>query len=134
MPISFFPPTQNNNSLADKWASSGLLDGLHTTTNTNIASLLESQASQLLYYEEPENIYTRIVIFEKYKKYKVYRNSNSSFESVGIPMVRRVFSQMIAQDLVSVQPLAAPTGTLFFFDEIERENVYKKRVLIEKDI
>lgn len=32
------------------------------------------------------------------------------------PHVRRVFSQVLAQDLVSVQPLAAPTGLLFYMD------------------
>jgi hypothetical protein len=33
-----------------------------------------------------------------------------------LPLVRRVFSQLFAQDIVSVQPLAAPMGQLLYLD------------------
>ena len=32
-----------------------------------------------------------------------------------MPMARRVFSKTIAQNLVDVQPMAPPTGGLFYF-------------------
>ena len=40
------------------------------------------------------------------------------FEGVAFPMIRRVFTILLADDIVSVQHLAAPTGLLYFMGEI----------------
>ena len=36
------------------------------------------------------------------------------FSSVAFPIVRRVFGGLIANDLVSVQPMSLPSGLIFF--------------------
>ena len=40
------------------------------------------------------------------------------------PIVRRVFPQrLIAQEIVSIQPMSAPTGALFYFDMQDRNSM-----------
>jgi hypothetical protein len=38
------------------------------------------------------------------------------FAAVAFPLVRRVFGSLIANDLVSVQPMSLPSGLIFFLD------------------
>jgi hypothetical protein len=38
------------------------------------------------------------------------------FAAVAFPIVRRVFGNLLAQDLVSVQPMSLPSGLIFFLD------------------
>ncbi|TXG83744.1 MAG: hypothetical protein E6R13_03625 [Spirochaetes bacterium] len=79
-----------------KWDSLGFLDGLKGHVKENIAQLYENQASTLL----TENTTTQ---------------SSGSFETVVFPIVRRVFSKLLANDIVSVQAMNMPIGKLFYF-------------------
>ena len=79
-----------------KWESLGFLDGLKGHVKENIAQLYENQASTLL----TENTTTQ---------------SSGSFETVVFPIVRRVFSKLLANDIVSVQAMNMPIGKLFYF-------------------
>ena len=38
------------------------------------------------------------------------------FQNVAFPIVRRVFAGLIANELVSVQPMSLPSGLLFYMD------------------
>src|SRR5690606_17854811 len=38
------------------------------------------------------------------------------FQNVAFPIVRRVFGGLIANELVSVQPMSLPSGLLFYMD------------------
>jgi hypothetical protein len=38
------------------------------------------------------------------------------FAAVAFPIVRRVFGGLIANELVSVQPMSLPSGLIFFLD------------------
>ena len=76
-----------------KWDSLGFLDGLKGHVKENIAQLYENQASTLL----TENTTT---------------NSSGSFETVVFPIVRRVFSKLLANDIVSVQAMNMVTLVL----------------------
>lgn len=87
--------------LVEKWNKTGLLGGLEDSkTNpirSNMARLLENQAGQLL------------------------REASSTgdiqgFQNVAFPIVRRVFGGLIANELVSVQPMSLPSGLLFYLD------------------
>lgn len=40
----------------------------------------------------------------------------TDFSNIALPLIRRVFSQTIAQDLVTIQPLEARVGRLFYLD------------------
>jgi hypothetical protein len=79
-----------------KWDSLGFLDGLKGHVKENIAQLYENQASSLL-------------------TEATTANSSGSFETVVFPIVRRVFSKLLANDVVSVQAMNMPIGKLFFF-------------------
>lgn len=79
-----------------KWDSLGFLDGLKGHVKENIAQLYENQASMLL-------------------SESTTANSSGSFETVVFPIVRRVFSKLLANDIVSVQAMNMPIGKLFYF-------------------
>jgi len=87
-------------TLISKWESTGLLEGLGDDTVRNgMARLLENQAKELL--RESSSMQAGDV---------------EGFAAVAFPLVRRVFGSLIANDLVSVQPMSLPSGLIFFLD------------------
>lgn len=40
----------------------------------------------------------------------------NKFSNIAFPVVRRVFSGMIANEFVSIQPMTAPSGLIFYMD------------------
>lgn len=46
----------------------------------------------------------------------------TDFREITFPIVRRVFSKILANDIVSVQPMNLPSGQLFFMDFNREEN------------
>ena len=87
---------QIRNQTQAKWKSLGFLEGLKGHVQENIAQLFENQASSLLTEATDAT-------------------SSGSFETVVFPIVRRVFSKLLANDIVSVQAMNMPIGKLFFF-------------------
>lgn len=87
--------------LVKKWERTGLLEGLadspRNKLKSNMARLLENQAASLL----TEASVVGDVI---------------GFQNVAFPIVRRVFAGLIANELVSVQPMSLPSGLLFYLD------------------
>ena len=79
-----------------KWNKLGFLEGLKGHVKENVAQLFENQASALL-------------------NESTSSNSSGSFETVVFPIVRRVFSKLLANDIVSVQAMNMPIGKLFYF-------------------
>ena len=91
---------QEGAALLEKWERTGLLEGLgNDQTKNGMARLLENQAAQLL--KEASSMAAGDV---------------QGFASVAFPIVRRVFGGLIANDLVSVQPMSLPSGLIFFLD------------------
>lgn len=45
-----------------------------------------------------------------------------SFEKYVFPVIRAIYANLIAAELVSIQPLTAPTGLIFYFDVIYGSN------------
>ena len=90
---------QEGAALLNKWAQTGLLEGLSDSHKQNMAVLLENQAKSLL---KESNSMTL--------------GSVEGFAAVAFPIVRRVFAGLIANDLVSVQPMSLPSGLIFFLD------------------
>ena len=87
-------------ALMNKWERTGLLEGLDSdNAKNNMASLLENQAKELL--REASLMSSGDV---------------EGFAAVAFPIVRRVFGSLIANDLVSVQPMSLPSGLIFFLD------------------
>ena len=89
-----------SHALLSKWKKTGLLEGLETERQQNTMSrLLENQAKELL--RESTSMAAGDV---------------EGFAAVAFPIVRRVFAGLIANDLVSVQPMSLPSGLIFFLD------------------
>jgi len=87
-------------ALLSKWEKTGLLEGLENDNQKNgMARLLENQAKELL--REASTMSGGDV---------------EGFAAVAFPIVRRVFGGLIANDLVSVQPMSLPSGLIFFLD------------------
>jgi hypothetical protein len=87
-------------ALLRKWQRTGLLEGLSTDRQRqSMSRLLENQAKELL--RESSSMSAGDV---------------EGFASVAFPIVRRVFAGLIANDLVSVQPMSLPAGLIFFLD------------------
>ena len=87
-------------ALLSKWERTGLLEGLDNDRQKNsMARLLENQAKELL--REASTLAAGDV---------------EGFAAVAFPIVRRVFAGLIANDLVSVQPMSLPSGLIFFLD------------------
>jgi hypothetical protein len=88
-------------ALISKWEQTGLLEGLENDTLRNgMARLLENQAKELL----------------REAASSMSGGDVQGFAAVAFPLVRRVFGSLIANDLVSVQPMSLPSGLIFFLD------------------
>jgi hypothetical protein len=79
-----------------KWNELGFLEGLDGHQKDNIAQLYENQASYLI-------------------NEAAVADASGSFETVVFPIIRRVFSKLLANDIVSVQAMNLPIGKLFYF-------------------
>ena len=87
-------------ALLSKWERTGLLEGMgNESAKSGMARLLENQAKELL--REATTMSAGNV---------------EGFAAVAFPIVRRVFGGLIANDLVSVQPMSLPSGLIFFLD------------------
>lgn len=87
-------------ALLSKWEKTGLLEGITDDRKRNsMARLLENQAKELLRESST-----------------MAQGDVEGFASVAFPIVRRVFASLVANDLVSVQPMSLPSGLIFFLD------------------
>ena len=80
----------------NKWDKLGFLEGLRGHLKENVAQLYENQASHLINEATSDG-------------------SSGSFETVVFPIIRRVFSKLLANEIVSVQAMNLPIGKLFYF-------------------
>lgn len=85
-----------------RWEKLGLLDGLQGHIKESVATLYESQAKHLIYEATTAD-------------------NSGSFETVVFPLIRRVFSKLLANDIVSVQAMNLPIGKLFFIKPVTSE-------------
>ena len=91
---------KEGHALLKKWEKTGLLEGIkHERGRHSMARLLENQAKELL-----REVST------------MSGGDVEGFAAVAFPIVRRVFAGLIANDLVSVQPMSLPSGLIFFLD------------------
>ena len=89
--------------LVSKWTRTGLLRGLNENKRESMARMLENQAAQLL--REANTLGAS--------------NGGSNidgFSNIAFPIVRRVFGGLVANELVSIQPMSLPSGLLFYLD------------------
>jgi len=100
--------------LTEKWSRTGLLRGLDGQRREVMSQLLENQAAQVL--KESSSLSSG------------GGNVSSSgqiqgFSNIAFPIVRRVFGGLVANELVSIQPMSLPSGLIFYLDYTYGTNV-----------
>ena len=95
--------------LSAKWEKTGLLEGLKGSHKNNMGIILENQAKQLVVESSQtgggaasQGTFTA--------------GNGEQWAGVALPLVRKVFGQIAAQEFVSVQPMNLPSGLVFFLD------------------
>lgn len=94
-------------TINDRWERLGFTAGLNGYLKENMAVLFENEANTLL-------------------KESTTAQNSGSFETVVFPLVRRVFSRLLANDIVSVQAMNMPIGKLFFILPVTSQRKYDK--------
>lgn len=89
-----------------RWEDLGFVDGLEGSIKENIATLYENEAKHLIYEATASD-------------------NSGSFETVVFPIIRRVFSKLLANDIVSVQAMNLPVGKLFFILPVTSEREWE---------
>lgn len=88
--------------IQERWDRLGLVKGLEGNVKETVATLYENQAKHLL-------------------KEATASDNSGSFETVVFPLIRRVFSKLLANDIVSVQAMNLPIGKLFYIKPVTSE-------------
>ena len=96
----------DSDRLAEKWSASGLLEGLGEKETANMAMILENQAKQIVAEANTNNVGGA----------SHGGGAGEQWAGVALPLVRKVFAQIVAQDFVSVQPMSLPSGLVFYLD------------------
>ena len=95
--------------LASKWEKTGLLEGLKGATKSNMGIILENQAKQLVVESSQTGGGTASTA-------GFAAGTGEQWAGVALPLVRKVFGQIAAQEFVSVQPMNLPSGLVFYLD------------------
>lgn len=85
-----------------RWSKLGLIEGLEGHIQETVATLYENQAKHIIYEASSSD-------------------NSGSFETVVFPLIRHVFSKLLANDIVSVQAMNLPIGKLFFVKPVTSE-------------
>ena len=98
---------EDSAKLAEKWAKSGLLEGIEDKkVMNNMAMILENQAKQVVSEANTTNVGGG----------SFSAGAGEQWAGVVLPLVRKVFAQIVSQDFVSVQPMNLPSGLVFYLD------------------
>ena len=92
--------------IQNRWDQLGFTEGLDGTIKENVATLYENEAKHLIYEATASD-------------------NSGSFETVVFPIIRRVFSKLLANDIVSVQAMNLPVGKLFFILPVTSEREFE---------
>ena len=88
-----------------RWDALEMTKGLKGIIKENVATLYENEAKYLLTEATASD-------------------NSGSFETVIFPIIRRVFSKLLANDIVSVQAMNLPVGKLFFMLPVTSEREF----------
>jgi hypothetical protein len=92
--------------LVGKWEKTGLLKNLNNEYDrNNMAVILENQAKALV---QEANITGGTT--------SMSGGAGENWAGVALPLVRRVFGEIVAKEFVSVQPMSLPSGLVFYLD------------------
>ena len=106
---------ENNNSkaLCDKWAP--ILEGIDDSyTRETTAVLLENQARHVLNEQAKNGVLNE----------ETAVGDLGTFQKFAFPLVRRVFPELIANKVISVQPMQGPVSQVFYlgYDRLSKDS------------
>ena len=99
---------EHGRRLTEKWTRTGLLRGLDGVHRENMAQLLENQAGQVIREQN--------TLGGGGMSPSAGSGDIRGFTNIAFPIVRRVFGGLVANELVSIQPMSLPSGLLFYLD------------------
>lgn len=102
--ISLDKQAEARKQITESWERLGFTKGLDGYLKDTISTLFENQATMLRESTDAQN--------------------SGSFETVVFPLVRRVFSRLLANDIVSVQAMNLPVGKLFYWKPLTSERIW----------
>ena len=92
--------------LVSKWDKTGLLKNLSNEYDrNNMSVILENQAKSLV---QEANVTGGTT--------SMSGGAGENWAGVALPLVRRVFGEIVAKEFVSVQPMSLPSGLVFYLD------------------
>ena len=111
---------ESRKKIVDTWDAAGMLENLNGVIKENVAISFENTAKMLL--ESTGSA-----------------GSNGSFETVIFPLLRRVFSKLLLNDIATVQAMNMPYGKIFYFipktsARVQDGNVYDHTSLAAKNL
>ena len=99
--------------LANKWEKTGLLEGLgHESHKNSMSMILENQAKQLVTEISQDGSPGAAIG----NSFNTQAGAGAQWAGIALPLVRKVFGQIAAQEFVSVQPMNLPSGLVFYLD------------------
>jgi hypothetical protein len=98
-----------NEEIRTRWQELGFVKGLDGHLKDTVSVLYENQAKHLMTEATASD-------------------NSGSFETVVFPIIRRVFSKLLANDIVSVQAMNLPIGKLFFLLPVTSERNWDYQV------
>jgi len=104
--IEYNRQKQIREEVQNRWEQLGFTEGLPEGIKENVALLYENEAKHLIYEATAAD-------------------NSGSFETVVFPIIRRVFSKLLANDIVSVQAMNLPVGKLFFILPVTSEREWE---------
>ena len=102
-------------AVTERWDNLGMTDGLKGVVKENVATLYENEAKYLL-------------------KESTAADNSGSFETVVFPIVRRVFSKLLANEIVSVQAMNLPVGRLYFMLPVTSEREWDSNEMVDGNV
>lgn len=104
--IAFDNQKQVRKAINERWERLGFTKGLEGYMKANISSLFENQAAAML-------------------KEATDASNSGQFQTVVFPLIRRVFSRLLANEIVSVQAMNLPVGKLFYILPVTSERKWE---------
>jgi len=106
--------TSGDDRIVGKWSRTGLLEGLSNAGKQKMARLLENQAVEVL--KGGSSMLNESLSLSTGGASLATSGQVAGFTNVAFPIVRRVFAGLVANEIVSVQPMSLPSGLLFYLD------------------
>lgn len=90
----------------EKWSRTGLLKNINEEYERgSVATILENQARQLVYESNVTGGNTNMA-----------GGSGENWNGIALPLVRRIFGELVAKEFLSVQTMSMPSGLVFYLD------------------